>query len=310
MKRKAFIPAAVAVLAAATLAMTGCSATASGTTSDPASGPIPVVASTNVWGDIAEQIGGADVSVTSIIDDPDKDPHEYQASGQNQLALSKAEVVVVNGGGYDDFVSDMLPALHTKPVVLNAADISGYDQDPADGEFNEHLWYDFPTVQKVAQKLQAAFATARPKDAATFAANAAKFEASIARLTAIETQLKQEHAGRGVAITEPVPLYMLQAIGLVDKTPQKFSEAIENDTDVAPSVLRETLALFANHEVALLAYNEQTTGAQTQQVLDAAKANDIPVVPVTETLPTGKDYLGWMRDNLDRIGAALKGTAS
>ncbi|QDZ15415.1 metal ABC transporter solute-binding protein, Zn/Mn family [Humibacter ginsenosidimutans] len=309
MKRSVFISTTIAAVAVATLALAGCSTTASGAgtaSSDPASGPIRVVASTNVWGDIAEQIGGDDVSVTSIIDDPNKDPHEYQASGQNQLALSKAEIVVVNGGGYDDFVGDMLKAVPTKPVVLTAADISGYDQHPSDGDFNEHLWYDFPTVDKVAQKLVAAYSKARPKDAGTFESNAKKFEASVAQLTDLEAQLKQSYAGKGAAITEPVPLYMLNAIGLVDKTPEKFSEAIENDSDVAPAVLRETLALFSGHKVALLAYNEQTTGAETQQVLDAAKANDVPVVPVTETLPEGKTYLTWMRSNLDNIGAALK----
>ena len=305
MKRSVF--ALPAVIAAAALLLTGCSATASDPSSSrEASGPIKVVASTNVWGNIAEAIGGDKVSVTSIIDDPDKDPHDYQASARNQLAISQAEIVITNGGGYDDFVTTMLKASNSSPAVLTAATISGYDQHPANGEFNEHLWYDFPTVDKVAAKIAAAYSKQRPADAATFTANEKKFEASVAKLTAIEAQLKKTYAGKGAAITEPVPLYMLNAIGLVDKTPEKFSEAIENDTDVAPAVLEQTLALFSSRSVALLAYNEQTTGAQTQQVLDAAKAADVPVVPVTETLPEGKTYLTWMRSNLDNIGAALK----
>jgi zinc/manganese transport system substrate-binding protein len=314
MKRSAFTLAASASLAALALTLTGCSASAdpaAGTSASPAgSGRITVVASTNVWGDVAKQIGGDKVAVTSIIDDPDKDPHEYSASGQNQLALSKAQVVITNGGGYDDFVDEMLHALKTKPTVLNAADISGYDQNPSNGEFNEHLWYDLPTVTNVAAKLEKAFAKARPGSAATFEANETRFAASVAELQTRESQLKSTYAGEGAAITEPVPLYMLEAIGLVDKTPQKLSEAIENDTDVAPSVLNETLALFSSHKVALLAYNEQTTGAQTQKVLDAAKANDVPVVPVTETLPRGKTYISWMRANLDAIGAALQKAGS
>jgi zinc/manganese transport system substrate-binding protein len=310
MKRSAFIaPLLAAVTVAAVLS--GCSSSPADGASDPRNtGRISVVASTDVWGDIARAVGGDDVAVTSIIDDPDKDPHEYQASGQNQLALSKAEVVIVNGGGYDDFVNEMLGSLHTEPVVLNAADISGYDQHPADGEFNEHLWYDFPTVDKVARRLESAFATARPHDAGTFEANEKRFASSVQKLRETESQLKTEHDGEGVAITEPVPLYMLNAIGLVDKTPQKFSEAIENDSDVAPSVLQQTLDLFSSRSVVLLAYNEQTTGAQTQKVVDAAKSNGIPVVPVTETLPEGKTYLTWMRANLDAIGSALQRTAS
>jgi zinc/manganese transport system substrate-binding protein len=305
MKRSVF--ALPAVIAATALLLTGCSAAgADPASSGTASGTIKVVASTNVWGDIAEVIGGDHVSVTSIIDDPNQDPHDYQASARNQLAISQAKIVITNGGGYDDFVTSMVKAANTSPTVLNAATISGYDQHPSDGDFNEHLWYDFPTVDKVASKIAAAYSKARPADADTFAANETKFEASVAKLTATEAELKQTYAGKGAAITEPVPLYMLNAIGLVDKTPQKFSEAIENDTDVAPSVLEQTLALFSSRSVALLAYNEQTTGAQTQQVLSAAKSNDVPVVPVTETLPDGKTYLTWMRSNLDNIGAALK----
>lgn len=306
MKRSVFISTAVAAVAAATLALTGCSGAASGeATSSDASARIHVVASTDVWGDIAKQIGGTDVEVTSIIDSPAKDPHEYQPSGQNQLAVSKADVVVVNGGGYDAFVDDMLASLSRAPVVLNVADISGYDQHTATGEFNEHLWYDFPTVQKVASKLERTFAKARPAQAAAFEKNEQTFRASLASLSDSEARLKSQYAGAGVAITEPVPLYVLSAIGLVNKTPEKLSAAIENDTDVAPSVLQDALAIFSRHDVDLLVYNEQTTGAQTTKLLDAAKENGVPAVPVTETLPSGKNYLDWMRDNLDRIGAAL-----
>lgn len=310
MKRTVFTTSLTVTALAAALALSGCSANSDGAAPKSTSGTIPVVASTNVWGDVAKEIGGAQVAVTSIIDDPKKDPHTYQASGQNQLAVSKAEIVIVNGGGYDDFMGSMLATAHSSPVTLNVADISGYDQHPAGGVFNEHLWYDFPTVQKVAEKIAAAYSKARPQYKATFEANAKKFEASVAGLEESESALKQKFAGKGVAITEPVPLYMLEAIGLVNKTPEKFSEAIQNETDVAPATLQQTLDLFSTHAVALLVYNEQTTGAQTQQALDAARSNQVPVVPVTETLPAGKTYLGWMRANLDAIGAALQKAAS
>lgn len=102
-----------------------------------------------------------------------------------------------------------------------------------------------------------------------------------------------------------MPLYLLDAIGLVDKTPAAFSKAIEDENDVSPVVLRDTLQLFADHRVKLLAYNEQTTGAETERVLAAAKHAGIPVVPVTETLPAGKHYLGWMQANVDAVGKAL-----
>ena len=95
-----------------------------------------MVASTNVYGDIVKAIGGPAVSVISIIDSPDKDPHEYEADARTQLALSKAQLVVENGCGYDDFVDTMLNSDPTKPTLINVSEVSGQDQNPAEGEFN------------------------------------------------------------------------------------------------------------------------------------------------------------------------------
>lgn len=268
--------------------------------------PIRVVASTNVYGDIAKQIGGDRVSVTSIISDPSQDPHSYEADAQVQLSLSRANVVVQNGGGYDDFVSTLLKgANNSNAVLVNAATVSGYDQKPMTGEFNEHLWYDFPSMEKLTKKLQSTFSGLDKASSATFASNAEKFSASLAVLQRDEASIKSTFAGSGVAITEPVPLYMLEAAGLSNKTPVKFSKAIEQGTDVSPVVLQETLALFSNHTVKLLAYNEQTSGPETEQVLRAAKSAGVAIVPVTETLPAGTNYLSWMTANLVAIKTAL-----
>jgi zinc/manganese transport system substrate-binding protein len=289
-------------VAVAALALTGCSSSAQGTA---ASGKISVVASTDVWGNIAQQIGGNAISVTSIITDPNQDPHSYEPNAQVQLALSHANVVIENGGGYDDFVGTLLKgANNPKATVLNAVDISGFAQGP---NLNEHVWYDFQTVQKVAATITAKLSSLDAANASVFAANQKKFDAALATLEASEAAIKASPAaGSGAAITEPVPLYLLEASGLVNKTPAKFSEAIELGTDVAPDVLQQTLALFSSHQVKLLAYNEQTSGPQTQQVLSAAKAAGVAIVPVRETLPAGKDYLVWMTDNIAAVKAALQ----
>ncbi len=302
------LPLAASLAAVALVSCSSPTATTSPSASGSPSastGTIDVVASTNVWGDIAAKVGGDKVNVTSIIDDPDKDPHEYEASAQNQLALSKAKVVIENGGGYDDFVDTMLAsAKNTSATVLNAVTISGKKAAAGD-ELNEHVWYDFPTVEKVIDQLQSSYATIDPASADTFANNAKQLKGSIDALVKKEGDLKATYNGQPVSITEPVPLYMLEAIGLKNKTPDAFSEAIEEDSDVAPAVLRATLKLYSDHAVKLLAYNEQTTGAETEAVLKAAKDNNIPVVGVTETLPNGEDYVSWMTKNLDAIGAAL-----
>lgn len=301
--------AAVCVLA---LMLAGCGTSASSPTTastaagnPSASAPISVVASTNVYGDIVRQVGGDRVSVTSLISDPAQDPHSYEANTQNQLALSKAGVVIENGGGYDDFIDTMLKSSGNASVqVLNAVTISG-KAAPAGGELNEHIWYDFPSVAKIADQIAVALAKADPASAATFTANADAFKRKLAPLVEREAKIAADAAGAAVAITEPVPVYLLEAAGLKNLTPDEFSEAIEEGDDVSPQVLRETLALFTGKKVVALVYNEQTSGPQTEQLKKAATDNGIAVVPVTETLPEGKDYITWMTANLDALQAAL-----
>jgi zinc/manganese transport system substrate-binding protein len=293
-------------VAALVLGLTACSGSASSAPAAPA-GTIAVVASTNVYGDIARSVGGSAVQVTSIIDRPEQDPHEYTADARTQLAVSKAQVVIENGGGYDEFVATMLAATPGHARVVNVADVSGYDQEPASGAFNEHLWYDLPTVVRLTDRLSQDFTALAPEQAETFRANAAVFTTRLTALEKTEAGLKRAHDGTGVAVTEPVPLYLLEACGLVDKTPEEFSEAVEEGSDVAPAVLQQTLALFRSRTVGLLAYNEQTSGPQTEAVLEAAQDNAVPVVAVSETLPADKDYVGWMQGNLDAVASALKG---
>lgn len=286
----------------ALLSLGACSSTGTTPSSTPG-GTIAVVASTNVWGDVAQSIGGNAVTVTSIISDPNADPHSYEANAQTELAISKAAVVIENGGGYDDFVGTMIAASGTKATVVDAVTVSG--KTAVDGQLNEHVWYDFPSVDKVATAIAKALSTVDPSRADTFSANAAAFTEKVAGLQQQLDAVKAAHAGAGVAITEPVPVYLLDAAGLVDKTPTGFSSAVEAQSDVPPAVMQQTLALFSQHDVAALVYNEQAVGPQTTAVLDAATSAGVPVVPVTETLPQGKDYVSWMSANIAALASAL-----
>lgn len=261
---------------------------------------VAVVASTNVWGDVVSQVGGPLVDVTSIVTDPSADPHSYEANARTQLALSKADLVLANGGGYDDFVDTMVEALDSPPPMLRAVEIA------ATGEENEHVWYDVPGVAAVADEVARQLAEIDPDNADTYGVNATAFVASLDDLEGKISELHDEVAGRSVAVTEPVPGYLLDALGLVDATPAAFPEAIEEETDVPPAALAATLALFDDDAVDALVYNAQTTGPQTEQVLDAAHAAGIPVVPVTETLPVGRStYVGWMGDTVEALREAL-----
>jgi zinc/manganese transport system substrate-binding protein len=279
--------------------LVGCAPTAQ------AAAPIPVVASTNVYGDLINRVAGDRVSVTTFISDPSQDPHSYQANVRNQLAISNARLVVENGGGYDDFVDTMLKAAPAGDrQVLNVVEISGHTPPPG-GDLNEHVWYDFATVEVFVGRLADALAGLDPAHATTFRANAADLRASIAGLEARENALRSKVNGQAVGITEPVPLYLLTACGLTNATPAEFSEGIEEGTDIPIAVLQETLNLYRDHQVRALIYNAQTSGPQTEEVRDAATGAGIPVVPVTETLPDGMNYVSWMSHNLDALEAAL-----
>ena len=293
------------VVALAVTGLTGCVAIG------PRPGHVAVVTSTSAWGDVARQVAGrldgGKVSVHSIISNPTADPHAYEVDPRDELAIKRAGVIVENGGGYDDFMGTLRSAAGASGTVLDAVRISG--RRPVHGELNEHVWYDLPSVGKVAEQLAAVLAEQDAADAPTYRANARNFVARLDALEQREHSLRARYAGSGVAITEPVPLYLLAACGLVDRTPEAFSSAVENEQDVAVRVLRRTERLFRDHRVRLLVYNAQTTGAQTGQVIAAARAAGVPVVPVTETLPAGLDYLQWMAKNLDAVAAALGGGA-
>ncbi|PPH00596.1 ABC transporter substrate-binding protein [Rathayibacter sp. AY1F6] len=312
--------ALTALLGGTALALSGCSGAGSASDSSSAAaagGPVKVVASTNVYGDLVSSIGGDLVEVTSIIDSPDKDPHEYEATARDQLAVSGATLVIENGGGYDHFLDTMISAAGTEAPVITATVIAGLEdvhdhaeEEESEGghehaEFNEHVWYDLSVMKEVAGRIGDELAALDPDNASAYSANLATLDEGLDALIAREGELKGALSGRSIAITEPVPLYMTDALGLTDATPEAFSEAVEEGTDVPATTLQETLALFSGEAVDALIYNEQTEGAQTDAVLDAAKAAGIPAVPVTETLPEGDDYTGWMTANLDAIEGAL-----
>jgi zinc/manganese transport system substrate-binding protein len=296
--RRIVTPLALGALAAGLLA--GC---ATGSTT-PDDGRIRVVAVTDVYGDIAATIGGELVDVDSLISGAARDPHSFEASAQDRLAIADADVVIVNGGGYDDFMTTLLDATDGDRVVINAVGMSELPGAGGPG-FNEHVWYDFDAVGRVASALADAFAADSPADAATFEVNLAAFDTELESLAAGAAEIATTADGAGALLSEPVPLYLLIACGLENRTPSAFSEAIEEGADVSPALLQDVIDLIEGGSVTLLAYNEQTAGAETQAVLDVADAAGVPVVSFTETLPDGEDYVSWMTANLDAIAAAL-----
>ena len=274
---------------------------ACGSASPPPAGP-SVVASTDVYGAVASAVGGDTVAVTSLIRSADADPHEYEPTPADTLAVSRATVFVANGGGYDDFATKLYDAASNKPVSVVVTALSGFETDAPD--FNEHVWYDLPTAKKLADYLATSLGAADQPNANRYLDNAKKFDAQIDGLVTKVAAIKAKHAGVKVAITEPVPGYLLDAAGLVVVTPPEFSEAVEEGTDPPAAVVTANNATFA--EAKVLVENAQTTGPITTQAEQAAAADRVPVVKVTETLPEGvTDYVVWMNGQVDALAAAL-----
>jgi zinc/manganese transport system substrate-binding protein len=292
----------IALVALVAVVGGGCSA--SGGKPDVA-GVVKVVAAENFWGDIARQIGGTHADVTSIISDPSADPHQYESDARTAAQVADAQLVIVNGLGYDDFATKLLAnTSHRGRVVLSVADtlnVKGNDANP-------HLWYDVPKIPTVARAIQAALTTADPADRATFAANRKTFVASLAPLNARLRRVQARHPRAPVAYTERVAGYLLDAADLTVASPSGFAEAIEEGNEPSARDSQAMNDLITQHRIDALIYNAQATSPVTQHVQDLAHDNGIPVVAVTETMPTDEpSYQAWQQRQLDALLNALGG---
>lgn len=299
--------AALAAAAAAALLLAACSGSPSSSTSSPgASGTkVGVVAGENFWGDIAAQIGGDHVAVTSIISDPDEDPHEYESDAADAAALATAKLVIVNGIGYDDFMGKLLDASPSSGrrvlSVQKVLDVTGATANP-------HIWYDTARIPTVAHAIEQQLSTLDPSNASTYAANEATFTASLKPIEDTVARIKSRYAGTKIAYTERVPGYLTQAAGLTLGMPQAFTEAVEQGEDPSPAANAAFQAAIKNKTVKVLLYNGQVTDSETSSIKQLATDAGVPVVGVTETIPpTDENYQSWQLRQAKEILAALGG---
>lgn len=297
-----YLPLALAALGVTAAALTGCGGASAQPPAIP--GVVRVVAGENFWGNIAAQIGGRHVRVTSLLTSPAADPHLYESDVEDAVAVAEAGLVIENGAGYDEFLTQLLGATrHQGRVVISAQNIlraTGPDVNP-------HFWYDIRRVPEVAGAIEAALARLEPGDAGAFAADLAAFDASLRPLRAVIARIRQRYPGAPVAYTERVPGYLLAAAGLRVLTPPGFAAAIEDGTDPSP---RDTVVmdgLFTGHKVKVLLYNAQVVSPVTQQLRSLAIAARVPVVGVTETMPpAARDYQAWQLSQAQAILLALE----
>ncbi|WP_231982369.1 metal ABC transporter solute-binding protein, Zn/Mn family [Mycobacterium sp. E787] len=293
-----------AMLSTLALAVTGCgSNSTSRSPSTTGTHPVDVVAAENFWGDIAKQIGGSHVNVTSVISDPSADPHLYESDARTAAAVSKAQLVIVNGLGYDDFMGKLLSASpDPNRKVLTAADLMQISGPSA----NPHIWYDTAKVPAVSSAIAAQLGALDPADAAAFTANAKTFSDSLAPINAAIANIKSKYAGAPVGYTERVPGYVLDAAGLKVATPASFAQAIEDGNDPSPADNSAMNTAVKSRAIKLLLYNAQVTSPATDAVKTLAQQSGVPIVGVTETLPpSDPNFQAWQLRQVNEIATAL-----
>jgi len=276
--------------------------TSSSTSSTSAPGAINVVAAENFYGDIVKQLGGSHVAVTSILSDPNVDPHEYESNIQDAKAISAAQLVIENSGGYDDWMDKLLSASPSSRLLLKAFDIAQVKL-PA----NEHVWYSIDNARTIAQAIAGDLKLLDPVGAATFDSNLQTFDQSLQPLQQKISEIKAKYAGTPVGLTETIYLYQAVPEGLNVLTPFEFEKAIAEGNDPPADTVATANNQINNHQIKVLIYNEQTVTPVTTNLENAATAKNIPVVPVTETMPPGKTYQTWMLDQLNALETALGG---
>ena len=257
-----------------------------------AAGPIKAIGVENEYADVISQIGGKYVEVQAIETDPNTDPHTFEASPKIAKDIAAAQLIVVNGVGYDDWADKLMSAsVRPSRKVINVQKVLGLpDNTP-----NPHLWYDPKTMPAVAKAVADALAAVDPAQAAYFQTNAKTFIASLAPWNAAIANFKAQYGNTPMAVTEPVADYMLQAMGVDIATPFSLQAAIMNGTDPSPQDVSLQNGLFSGQKVKVFAYNQQVTDSLTNSFLEASRKAGIPVVGVYETMPTpGYTYQSWM----------------
>jgi zinc/manganese transport system substrate-binding protein len=264
--------------------------------------PLAVVAAENFYGDVAQQIGGPDVAVTSILSSPDQDPHLFEASPSTARQLAAAKIVISSGADYDPWMEKLLAASKAQGrreiVVADLVHKKSGD--------NPHLWYEPASMKALANRLTDDLSAADPAHKADYQKRAAAFIESLIPLDGRIAEMKKKYAGAPVTASEPVFGYMAEALGLKMRN-EKFQLAVMNNTE--PSV--SDVAAFENdlkgHKVKVMLFNAQASEPSVQRLVKLAEDEKIPVVGITETEPAGKTYQDWMLSQLDALDKAMAG---
>ena len=274
--------------------------TTSSTTSS--SGVIHVVAAENFWGSLITQLGGTRVSVTSIVSDPNADPHEYESNTANAIAIANAQFVIINGAGYDTWAQQLIAASSTPhQVVLNVQELINQT-----GDANPHFWYSPTYVNETVKAMYQDLVSIDPSHASYYTQQYDALKASLAVYNGRIAEIKQQFGGVKVASTEGILVYLANATGLDLVSPPAFMEAVSEGNDPPAQSIVQFDQLITNGTVKVLVYNAQTVTPLTQSTKALASQYNIPIVPETETIqPPDASFQVWMNAQLIILQNAL-----
>jgi zinc/manganese transport system substrate-binding protein len=257
------------------------------------------MAAENFYGDVARQIAGPAVKVTSIISAPGQDPHQFEATPAVARALAGANLVILNGANYDAWMDQLLAGARSRKVII-AADIVG--AKPGD---NPHLWYDPATMPMVAARIAAALAAIDPANKDTYEQRLKSFLGSLAPISDKIRAIRARYAGTPVTATEPVFGRMATALGF-DMRNQRFQLAVMNDTEPSARDVAAVQEDLRRRTVKLFLYNSQVSNDLTARLTEIARAANVPVVGIAETMPADKSYQDWIAAELAAVEKALE----
>jgi zinc/manganese transport system substrate-binding protein len=260
-----------------------------------------IVAAENFYGDVVGQIAGDHVSITSIISDPNADPHEYESSTRDMASIGRARLVIINGLGYDGFMAKLIKAApNPQREVMDVAQLVGKKEGD-----NWHIWYDPTVILKFARAVTDFLVRVDPPNARSYQNWLLLFEASYKPFTEKVASLRARFPGTAVGATEPIFGNMADALGWKVITPLEFQKAVEEGEDPPARAIAGMQDQIRKHEIKVLIYNVQTISPVTERIRKDANRLGVPVVGVSETLPPGLSYQRWMLKQMDEIEQAV-----
>ena len=289
---------AIAALASAGM-LASVAACGSGQSTSEKNGTIEVAASVNQWGTVAKALGGDNVNVTSIINSTNVDAHDYEPTTSDIAKLQKAQVIIVNGAGYDAWA--VKAAQTANAIIVNAAEIGGVN----DGE-NPHVWFSADVRKAVAQAITEAYEQADAAKKNDFDKMNDQWAAEENNVESKIAEVKQKTDGLAYAATESVASYLAEDMGLADATPSGYARAIANESEPTPTDIKQFTDALKAGEIKLLVVNTQEESELTGKITDAAKSVEVPMVELTEQMPEQYDSLtAWMEGLVDAFSQAI-----